>query len=46
MVKIHIHVQKQRMTWSDTYGEDRDRASVVPEVTTVPIVIALHRAPA
>jgi hypothetical protein len=40
-VKIHIHVQKQGMTWAGTSGEDRERAGVVTAVATVPIVIAL-----
>ena len=44
MGKIHIHVQKQDMTWAGTPDEDRDHASRDGEIATVLIVIVVSRA--
>ena len=39
MEKIHIHDQKQWMTWAGTPDEDRDHASHHTEVTFMPVVV-------
>ena len=43
MSKIHIHVQKQGMTWAGTPDEDRDRASRDTESCHRAIVTVLSR---